>query len=278
MPTIRHRRASKAQWEALNPVLASGEIGYEMGTNKLKVGDGLTAWKDLTYFIDETFVRSLIGSGGGGGGASIDDNAIATTTSWSSKKTSDELAGKANDLFVIMDPLTGEFVNVVTGEVVDIPLPGTPGHEDLDFYSLQLGLAMAYDMAVNARPKYVETHNLVPGPISIGPAPKIHAFWGNPALASSSVNMNSCEFLSIFLTKPSTSGPIRFRVIGPGSYDPTVFEIPEGVTEVFYDIDVIPRNERPTYSAYTQNQYVTVEILEAGVGAEDFIVRAARLD
>jgi hypothetical protein len=58
MPTIQNRRATKSQWALLNPVLAAGEIGYELGTNKLKVGNGLSPWNLLKYFVDET-VASL---------------------------------------------------------------------------------------------------------------------------------------------------------------------------------------------------------------------------
>lgn len=59
MPTIQNRRATKTQWAAANPVLAAGEIGYEIDTNKVKVGNGLTPWGDLSYFIDENEVRSI---------------------------------------------------------------------------------------------------------------------------------------------------------------------------------------------------------------------------
>lgn len=44
----------------------------------------------------------------GGGGAGIDDTTIGTDTTWSSQKTSDELAGKADDKFLVMDAETGE--------------------------------------------------------------------------------------------------------------------------------------------------------------------------
>ena len=45
------RRDTTANWEANNPVLASGEPGFEIDTNKLKVGDGTTQWMDLPYYI-----------------------------------------------------------------------------------------------------------------------------------------------------------------------------------------------------------------------------------
>ena len=46
---IRLRRDTAANWTSGNPVLALGEPGYETDTQKLKVGDGTTAWASLAY-------------------------------------------------------------------------------------------------------------------------------------------------------------------------------------------------------------------------------------
>jgi hypothetical protein len=47
---LEFRRGTAAAWTAANPVLAAGEPGWESDTNKLKIGDGATAWNALTYF------------------------------------------------------------------------------------------------------------------------------------------------------------------------------------------------------------------------------------
>lgn len=49
---ITVRRGTQASWASANPVLSSGEIGYETDTNRLKIGDGTTAWISLTYFAN----------------------------------------------------------------------------------------------------------------------------------------------------------------------------------------------------------------------------------
>lgn len=49
---IRHRRGTAAQWTTANPVLASGEVGYETDTRQSKVGDGSTPWTSLGYHTD----------------------------------------------------------------------------------------------------------------------------------------------------------------------------------------------------------------------------------
>ena len=46
---IRIRGDTGANWESKNTVLKQREIGYDMTANRFKVGDGLTAWKDLAY-------------------------------------------------------------------------------------------------------------------------------------------------------------------------------------------------------------------------------------
>jgi hypothetical protein len=41
------RRDTEANWASTNPVLASGEPGYDTSNNRLKVGDGVSAWNSL---------------------------------------------------------------------------------------------------------------------------------------------------------------------------------------------------------------------------------------
>jgi len=57
MPAVtvmQTRRGTAAQWTTANPVLASGEFGYETDTKKMKVGDGVTAWVSLPYWDDQS--------------------------------------------------------------------------------------------------------------------------------------------------------------------------------------------------------------------------------
>lgn len=46
---IRARRDNASNWSTNNPVLALGEFGFELDTNKLKIGDGVSAWNSLSY-------------------------------------------------------------------------------------------------------------------------------------------------------------------------------------------------------------------------------------
>lgn len=47
---IQLRRGAAALWTSTNPTLAEGELGLETDTNKIKFGDGSTAWNSLAYF------------------------------------------------------------------------------------------------------------------------------------------------------------------------------------------------------------------------------------
>ena len=49
---IQIRRDTAANWTSANPTLAQGELGAETDTDKIKIGDGSTAWSSLAYLID----------------------------------------------------------------------------------------------------------------------------------------------------------------------------------------------------------------------------------
>lgn len=45
---MQQRRGTSAEWTAHNPILADGEIGFETDTTRIKIGDGVTHWNELT--------------------------------------------------------------------------------------------------------------------------------------------------------------------------------------------------------------------------------------
>lgn len=49
---IQLRKGTAAAWTSANPVLLSGEVGFETDTLKLKIGDGTTVWISLAYHHD----------------------------------------------------------------------------------------------------------------------------------------------------------------------------------------------------------------------------------
>lgn len=49
--TIKLRRDTASRWRYANPVLAQGEPGVELDTGRFKLGDGVSRWQDLGYFV-----------------------------------------------------------------------------------------------------------------------------------------------------------------------------------------------------------------------------------
>jgi len=48
------RRGTAAEWTTANPILLSGEPGFETDTDLMKIGDGATAWSELTYISGDS--------------------------------------------------------------------------------------------------------------------------------------------------------------------------------------------------------------------------------
>lgn len=46
------RRGSSSEWNSANPVLASGEPGYDITNNIYKIGDGVSSWNNLRSVLD----------------------------------------------------------------------------------------------------------------------------------------------------------------------------------------------------------------------------------
>jgi len=63
----QQRRGTAAQWTSANPILSPGEIGFEIDTNKFKIGDGTTRWASLIYFTADAAgaIEDLIGGAPG---------------------------------------------------------------------------------------------------------------------------------------------------------------------------------------------------------------------
>lgn len=71
MSTIQTRRGTAASATSNNPILASGEHGFETDTGKEKIGDGVTAWTSLPYTTDLTRLPSSVVNASAGTGAQI---------------------------------------------------------------------------------------------------------------------------------------------------------------------------------------------------------------
>lgn len=58
MATIQFKRGVAARWSEVNPVLEAGQPGFIIDENRLKIGDGVTAWNDLPYVGEANVVNA----------------------------------------------------------------------------------------------------------------------------------------------------------------------------------------------------------------------------
>lgn len=58
---VQFRRDTKARWKEVNPVLMEAEIGLEIDTNNIKMGDGVHAWNELEYGVGLENITSELG-------------------------------------------------------------------------------------------------------------------------------------------------------------------------------------------------------------------------
>jgi len=59
---IQLRSDTATNWTSTNPILASGEMGFETDTGKLKIGTGSTAWTSLFYVTDASDITGTFSS------------------------------------------------------------------------------------------------------------------------------------------------------------------------------------------------------------------------
>ena len=80
--TIKLRRGTAAQWAAANTVLQEGELGLDLDTNKIYVGDGTTAYDSLAPVVEGSLADISVtapAAASGNGGLAYDTNTKAFT-------------------------------------------------------------------------------------------------------------------------------------------------------------------------------------------------------
>ena len=128
---IQIRRDDTANWESKNPILAEGEIGYDLTENKFKVGDGISAWMGLEYSgggVDLTDIVTSVNSKKGDVVLAADD---LSDVSAASPSRDDLLVWngtnwEANDFAFVQTALSFKGGIAPTADV-----PATPGAGDL---------------------------------------------------------------------------------------------------------------------------------------------------
>jgi hypothetical protein len=102
--TIKLRRGLSSEWLDIDPVLASGEPGFEIDTGKLKIGDGNNNWTSLNYLSGSGETNY----GNGNYGMSWDDIddiplSILGLSDISSTQTGDIIIASGNNLYTTLN-------------------------------------------------------------------------------------------------------------------------------------------------------------------------------
>ena len=114
---LQFRRGTYAEWAAANPILASGEPGYDITNKILKVGDGTTQFASLSGISG--------GGGGGGGGSSTFTGLLDSPANYSAS------AGK-----YLMVNSAASAVEFNTLDIIDDTTPQLGGDLDLNSHDI----------------------------------------------------------------------------------------------------------------------------------------------
>jgi hypothetical protein len=60
---LQLRRGLASEWTTANPILASGEIGVELDTTKIKIGNGTSSWNNLPYGLEQVSLQDATTAG-----------------------------------------------------------------------------------------------------------------------------------------------------------------------------------------------------------------------
>lgn len=113
---IQFRRDTRARWAEINPVLMEGEVGLEIDTQNIKMGDGTHAWNDLEYGIGYSNVTNEPGN---------NENLAA-----SQKLVTAELGKKFDKTSVVQEPGNSEEL-VMSQKAVSDKLKGLSTEQEI---------------------------------------------------------------------------------------------------------------------------------------------------
>ena len=148
---IQVRRDTAENWTSANTVLSEGEIGYEIDTGFMKIGDGSTAWTTLSYFapnpVDDntTYTYSVAQEGNdaimtlGGSDASSDVVTLVAGTQLT-------LTVAGDNVTIDVDNDLANYSNATTAFISDITAEAIGSLSDVDVSAVADGSVLSYNV------------------------------------------------------------------------------------------------------------------------------------
>ena len=151
---IQLRHDTAANWTAKNPVLMVGELGFEIDTNKFKIGDGVKNWNALEYAVKDEI-------------ALTDENVTMTDDFvFTAPVGTVTIPSSGSTTVSARDKTLREFLSALFAQAKN-PTVTQPAA------SIRLNEAGAYEVGTKKTPSY--TASLSAGSYSYGPATGITA-------------------------------------------------------------------------------------------------------
>jgi hypothetical protein len=230
-PTVQQRRGTLAALTAANEILSAGQIVFESDTNKLKVGDGTTAYNSLPYIVG--------GAGGGSGGSALNRTLNALTFNGSTATFSLVIGSTAvtpstaASLLILLNGVVQRPDVAYTVSGSEITFSVAPATNDTFF-----GVYLAGSSATFNSPAQI-TANQNNYALSVGAthvrlsSDAARTITGFVAEAGSSATLHNVGSFAITIAHESASSVAANRVISPTGADLTI-PVNSGVT-ITYD-------------------------------------------
>jgi hypothetical protein len=230
-PIVQHRRGTLASLTAANEIPNAGEIYFETDTNKLKVGDGTTAYNSLPYIVG--------GAGGGSGGSALNRTLNALTFNGSTATFSLVIGSTAvtpstaASLLILLNGVVQRPDVAYTVSGSEITFSVAPATNDTFF-----GVYLAGSSTTFNSPAQI-TANQNNYALSVGAthvrlsSDAARTITGFVAEAGSSATLHNVGSFAITIAHESASSVAANRVISPTGADLTI-PVNSGVT-ITYD-------------------------------------------
>lgn len=112
---IQLRNYTAANWTSDNPILAQGEMGLEIDTNRIKFGNGFTEWNNLSYFGTQSFKYGLYTLSANQTSNISVDNHVEFNTSAGSLGGLSTGSGQANGIITLPGDMSYKMTFIVCG-------------------------------------------------------------------------------------------------------------------------------------------------------------------